>query len=57
LTFVTTRSVRIQLEQAVYDRAREAAKDDRRSLANWLAVLVERTLEDKPSEPAVRPTP
>jgi hypothetical protein len=57
LTFVTTRSVRIQLEQAVYERARQAAEADRRSLANWLAVLVERTLEGKPGEQPEQPSP
>lgn len=55
LTFVTTRYVRIGLEQAIYDRARQAAEADRRSLANWLAVTIERTLEDKPDEPAEQP--
>jgi secreted protein with Ig-like and vWFA domain len=52
---VTTRYVRIQLEQAVYERARQAAKDDRRSLSNWLAVTVERSLEDRPSDAAEQP--
>jgi len=44
MTYVTTRYVRIGLEQAIYERARQAAEADRRSLANWLAVTVERAL-------------
>ena len=53
---MTARYVRIQLEQAVYDRARQAAAADRRSLANWLAVTVERALREAP-EPAGQPEP
>ena len=54
LTLVTTRYVRIKLEQVIYDRARQAAEADRRSLANWLAVTVERALEDKLEQQQVR---
>lgn len=50
MIIVTLRYVRIGLEQAIYERARQAAQADRRSLANWLAVLVERALE-KTSRP------
>lgn len=53
---MTTRYVRIQLEQAVYERARQVAKADRRSLANWLVVTVERALKET-SEPDEQPAP
>lgn len=55
--YVRIRYVRIPLEEAVYERARQAAQADRRSLANWLAVLVERALEEKTSEPTEQPAP
>jgi hypothetical protein len=55
LTFVTTRYVRFQLEQEIWERARRAAKADRRSLANWLAVTVERAAEAAVREPAEKP--
>jgi hypothetical protein len=55
MTIVTTRYVRIGLEQAIYDRARQAAETDRRSLANWVAVTVERALEEAGPEQE-RPT-
>lgn len=45
---VTLRHVHLKLDQETYERARQAAEADRRSLANWLAVLVERALEEKP---------
>jgi len=57
LTFVTTRSVRTQLEQTVYERARRAAKAERRSLANWLAITVERALAEAADEPDVKSRP
>jgi hypothetical protein len=41
--------VRIKLEQDTYDRARQAAEADRRSLANWVTVTVERALEGTPA--------
>lgn len=50
---VTPRYVRIKLDQPLYDRARQAAEADRRSLANWLVVLVERAVEDKSDESSV----
>lgn len=43
---VTPRYIRIKLDQPLYDRARQAAQVDRRSLANWLVVLVERALSE-----------
>lgn len=52
MIFVTTRYVRIGLEQAIYDRARQAAEGDRRSLANWIAVTVERALTEMPEQSA-----
>jgi hypothetical protein len=45
MTSVTLRHVHLKLEQETYERARQAAEADRRSLANWLTVLVERALE------------
>jgi hypothetical protein len=51
MIFVTTRYVRIGLEQAIYDRARQAAEGDRRSLANWIAVTVERALATAERQP------
>lgn len=44
---MTLRHVHLKLDQETYERAREAAAADRRSLANWLTVLVERALEDE----------
>jgi hypothetical protein len=49
ITPMTLRHVHLKLDQQLYERARQAAEADRRSLANWLTVLVERALEDKPS--------
>jgi hypothetical protein len=56
MIIVTTRYVRIGLEQAIYDRARQAAEADRRSLANWIAVTVERALQEA-AEQAGPPAP
>ena len=42
---VTLRHVHLKLDQETYERARQAAEADRRSLANWLAVTVERALD------------
>lgn len=47
---MTLRHVHLKLDQETYERARQAAAADRRSLANWLLVLVERALEDKTRE-------
>jgi len=46
MTCVTSNYVRIKLEPAIYDRAKQAADADRRSLANWLTVTVERALKE-----------
>ena len=54
---VTPRYVRIKLDQAIYDRARQAADADRRSLANWVVVLVERAVEDARAEATEMPPP
>lgn len=55
--YVRVRYVRIQLEETVYERARQAAEADRRSLANWLAVTVERALKEASPEPGEQPSP
>lgn len=47
-----TRLAHIRLSDDVYERAQKAAEADRRSLANWLAVTIERALDEKPREPA-----
>lgn len=54
---MTVRHVHLKLEQETWERARQAAAADRRSLANWLAVLVERALEDKARGQAEPPAP
>lgn len=47
------RLAHFRISEELYERAQEAAKADRRTLSNWLAVLVERAVEDeKPDEPA-----
>ena len=53
---MTTRRVHFQIEQATYERARRAAALDRRSLANWLTLIVERALEEA-SESEKQPEP
>lgn len=45
ITDVPLRHVHLKLEQETWERARQAAEEDRRSLANWLLVLVERALK------------
>ena len=42
---MTIRHVHVKLEQELWERASQAAQADRRSLTNWIAVLIERTLE------------
>jgi hypothetical protein len=42
---VTTRRVCFVLDEDLRDRAQQAANADHRSLANWLAVTVERALD------------
>lgn len=44
------RRVCFQIDEETYERAQAAAKADRRRLANWLALTVERALKDEPSE-------
>jgi len=41
-----------QVEQEVYEQVQRAARADSRSLGNWLAVTVERAVEDKLRESA-----
>jgi hypothetical protein len=45
MTFVTIHNVHLKLEQDVWEQARQAAEADRRSLTNWIAVLIERALQ------------
>ena len=52
---MTIRHVHVKLEQELWERASQAAKADRRSLTNWIAVLVERALEDKSRDAADQP--
>lgn len=49
---MTARRVHFHLDEDVYERAQQAAEADRRSLSNWLSVLVERALKEahKPDE-------
>ena len=42
-----THRVCFQIEEDIYQRAQAAAKADKRKLANWLAITIERALEDK----------
>jgi predicted HicB family RNase H-like nuclease len=39
-----TRWVHFRIAEELYERARAAATADRRSLSNWLALVVERAL-------------
>jgi hypothetical protein len=55
MTGVTIRHVHVKLEQELWERAERAARADRRSLTNWIAVLIERALEDKPRDAAGQP--
>jgi len=52
---VTIRHVHVKLEQELWERATQAAQADRRSLTNWIAVLVERALEAKSRDAAEHP--
>jgi hypothetical protein len=45
---VTLRHVNLRLDEETWERARQAAEADRRSLTNWITVLVEKAIEDKP---------
>jgi predicted HicB family RNase H-like nuclease len=46
-----------QVEQELYERAQRAAKAERRSVSNWLAITIERAVEDKPRAEAELPVP
>jgi hypothetical protein len=50
-----TRRVVFQIDQALYERALAEADADRRSFSNWVALTVERAVEDKSREPAEQP--
>ena len=52
---MSKRKITFQIEQDVYEQAERAAGADRRSLSNWLAVTVERAVEDKLRESAEQP--
>ena len=54
---MSVRRVYFQVEQEVYERVREAAAADRRSLSNWLAITVERAVEDAPRAEAEQSVP
>jgi hypothetical protein len=52
-----TRLAHFRISEELYERARQAAEADRRTLSNWLAVLVERTLKDESRTEAGQPAP
>jgi predicted CopG family antitoxin len=39
-----------QVEQEVYERVQRAAKAERRSMSNWLAIIIERAVESETAE-------
>jgi hypothetical protein len=41
---MSLRHIHIKVEQEIWEQAREAAEADKRSLANWVTVLVHRAL-------------
>jgi len=46
-----------RISDELLERAQRAADADRRSLSNWLGLVVERALEEMPDEPdAARPS-
>ena len=45
LCSMTTRWVHLRVDEELHERMRQAAHDDRRSLANWVAVACERALK------------
>jgi CopG-like RHH_1 or ribbon-helix-helix domain, RHH_5 len=45
---MAAKRVHFQLDEDLIARAQQAADDDRRTLSNWIAVVVERALEDRP---------
>lgn len=45
-----------RIEEELLERARQAAKADRRSLSNWFALTVERALEEA-ARSAEQPAP
>ena len=53
VSLVTIRHVHLKLDQETYDLARQAAAADRRSLANWLTVIVDRAIQQERSRTAV----
>ena len=55
---MTVKWAHVRLDEDVYERARQAAAADRRSLSNWFALTIERRLDEIASgqEPA-QPVP
>lgn len=45
-----TRWIHFRIDEALYERMRAEAAADRRSLANWLSVTIERLLAETPSD-------
>jgi len=42
------RWLHFRVDEQLYERARQVAAADRRSLSNWVALIIERAVEDKP---------
>jgi len=42
------RWLHFRVDEQLHERARQAAAADRRSLSNWLALTIEKALEEKP---------
>lgn len=49
---MSKRKAVFQIEQELYERVVVAADADRRSFSSWVAVAVERAVEDASREPA-----
>lgn len=45
-----TKWAHFRIDEDMYERARQAAEADRRSLSNWFTLTVERRLEEIASE-------
>ena len=46
-----------RISEELLDQAQQAAKADRRSLSNWLSLVVERALAEMRRDPAEPPAP
>jgi secreted protein with Ig-like and vWFA domain len=49
---MAVRWIHFRIDEQLVERARRAAEADRRSLSNWVALTIERALEEKPRESA-----